>query len=116
MAVRADHLVVACNVLADAQVHKITDRFAIYARIRSEAGVRRAGELFRRAVALNFTLGGHGVASLLGIGDGDTIPEIVIDVASRIPLKQGSRATHTLDAVCEFDRETFVAALRVKRH
>ena len=92
MTVRADHLVVACNVLAVAQVDQITDRSAIYAKIRLEAGVKRAAELFQRAVALNSALGRDGVANLLGIADGDTIPQIVLEVASRVPLQQLSRA------------------------
>jgi len=116
MTVRADHLVVACNVLADAQVDRITDRAAIYARIRAEAGVKRVAELFWRAVALNSTLGGDGVASLLGIADGDTIPEVVFDVASRVPLKQVGRVDRNADLACEFDRKTFIAALRARWH
>ena len=116
MAVKADHLVVACNVLADAQVDRITDRAAIYARIRAEAGVKRAAELFWRAVALNSTLGGDGVARLLGIADGDMIPEVVFDVASCVPLKQVGRVDRNADLACEFDRKAFVAALRARWH
>jgi hypothetical protein len=56
------------------------------------------------------------VANLLGIADGDTIPEIVFHIASRLPLKQESQVAHPIDAACEFDRETFVAALRAKWH
>lgn len=116
MTVRADHLVVACNVLADAQVDQITDRSAIFARIRAEAGVMRVAELFWRAVALNSALGGDGVANLLGIADGDTIPEVVFDVASRVPLKQLGRADRTADLAREFDRKAFIAALRARWH
>ena len=116
MTVKAVHLVVACNVLADAQVDQITDRAAIYARIRAEAGVERAAELFSRAVALNSTLGGDGVARLLGIADGDTIPEVVFDVASRLPLQQVGRVDGSADLACKFDRKTFVAALRARWH
>ena len=116
MAVQADHLIVACNVLADVRVWRIRDRSLIYAKIRSEAGVRRAAELFRRAVALNSALGGQGVASFLGMADGDTIPNVVFDVASRLPLKQLKRADRSADVPCAFDRETFVAALRAKWH
>jgi hypothetical protein len=117
MAVQADHLVVACNVLADAQVDQITNRFAIYARIRAEAGVNRAAELFQRAVALNSTLGRDGVANLLGIANGDTIPEVVLEVASRVPLQQIGTVDHqSADLSCAFDRATFVAALRAKWH
>jgi hypothetical protein len=117
MAVRADHLVVACNVLADAQVDQITNRFAIYAKIRAEAGVTRASELFQRAVALNSTLGSDGVANLLGIADGDTIPHIVLEVASDVPLQQvGLGDRRSADLTCAFDRATFVAALRAKCH
>ena len=81
-----------------------------------EAGVKRVAELFWRAVALNSTLGGDGVASLLGIADGDTIPDIVFDVASRVPLKQVGRLDRSTDPPCEFDRNTFVAALRARWH
>jgi len=116
MAVLADHLIVACNVLADVQTDQITDRSLIYAKIRSEAGVKRVAELFRRAVALNSTLGGEGVASLLGIADGDTIPTMVFDVASCLPLKPVKRTARRVDVPCRFDRETFVAALRAKWH
>ena len=116
MAVQADHLIVACNVLADVRVGQITDRTVIYARIRSEAGVKRVAELFRRAVALNSTLGCDGVATLLGIADGDTIPNMVFDVASRVPLRQLKRTDHYADVPCVFDRETFMAALRAKWH
>jgi hypothetical protein len=117
MTVRADHLVVACNVLAAAQVDQITDRSAIYAKIRLEAGVKRAGELFQRAVALNSALGKDGVANLLGIADGDTIPEVVLEVASWVPLQQRGTVDHrSADLACAFDRATFVAALRAKWH
>jgi hypothetical protein len=117
MAVRADRLVVACNVLADAQIDRITDRSAIYAKIRSGAGVTRVAELFRRAVALNSTLGRDGVANLLGIADGDTIPEVVLEVASRVPLQQRGTEDHrSADLACAFDRATFVAALRARWH
>lgn len=116
MTVKAAHLVVACNVLADAQVDQITDRSAIYARIRAEAGVKRAAELFLRAVALNSTLGGDGVARLLGIADGDTIPEFVFDVASSVPLRQVGNVDSNADLACEFDRTTFIAALRARWH
>jgi hypothetical protein len=78
--------------------------------------VERAAELFWRAVALNSTLGGDGVARLLGIADGDTIPEVVFDVASRVPLKQPGRMDCSGDPACEFDRKTFVAALRARWH
>jgi hypothetical protein len=116
MTVKAAQLVVACNVLADAQVDQITNRAAIYARIRAEAGVKHAAELFWRAVALNSTLGGDGVARLLGIADGDTIPEVVFDVASRVPLQQVGRMDRDADFACEFDRKSFVAALRARWH
>ena len=116
MTVESAHLVVACNVLADAQVDRITDRAAIYARIRAEAGVKRAAELFWRAVALNSTLGGDGVARLLGIADGDTIPEVVFDVASRVPLKQVGRVDRSTDLACAFDPKSFIAALRARWH
>jgi len=116
MTVKADHLVVACNVLADAQIDQITDRSAIYAKIRAEAGVKRVAELFSRAVALNSTLGGDGVARLLGIADGDTIPDVVFDVASCVPLRQVERADRRTDPACEFDRKTFIAALRARWH
>ena len=117
MTVRADHLVVACNVLADSQVDQITDRSMIYAKIRSETGVQRVQELFRRAVALNATLGDDGVANLLGIMNGDTVPQIVLEVASRVPLRQVARADRRCAEVAsEFDRASFVEALRARWH
>jgi hypothetical protein len=116
MAVQVDHLIVACNVLADAQVGRITDRSAILAKIRSEARTNRAAELFRRAVALNATLGADGVAQLLGIADGDTIPEIVLDVASCVPLHKPRGTERGFDASGEFDKTTFLAALRARSH
>ena len=76
MAVQVHHLIAACNVLADAQAGQITDRSIILAKIRSEARTNCAAELFHRAVALNATLGSDGVAQLLGMADGDLIPEM----------------------------------------
>jgi hypothetical protein len=116
MAVQVDHLIVACHVLADAQTGHITDRAAILAKIRSEACTKRAAELFRRAVALNATLGADGVAQLLGIADGDNIPEIVLDVASCAPLHKPRGAERGSEALCEFDKATFLAALRARSH
>jgi len=116
MAVQVDHLIAACNVLADAQTGRITDRAAILAKIRSETSTNRAAELFRRAVALNFTLGADGVARLLGLADGDTIPEIIFDVASCVPLHKRRGSDRSRDVPYEFDRGTFVAALRAKLH
>jgi hypothetical protein len=116
MAVQVDDLVAACNVLADAQTDRITDRSAILAKIRSAASTMHAAELFQRAVALNSTLGADGVARLLGIGDGDTIPDIVFNVASCVPLQRPSESERGHRPPYEFDRETFVAALRAKLH
>jgi len=116
MAVQVDHLIVPCNVLADAQAERITDRSAILAKIRSEASTDRAAELFLRAVALNSTLGANGVARLLGIADGDTIPEIVFHVASCVPLQKPRASERRYNVPYEFERETFVAALRAKFH
>ena len=115
MAVEVPHLIAACNVLADAQAGHITDRSAILAKIRSEARTKFAAELFHRAVALNSTLGPDGVAQLLGIADGDMIPEMVFDIASTIPL-QRRRGQRRCDSHCAFDRNGFVAALRAKWH
>jgi len=103
-------------VLADAQAERITDRSAILAKIRSEASTDRAAELFLRAVALNSTLGANGVARLLGIADGDTIPEIVFHVASCVPLQKPRASERRYNVPYEFERETFVAALRAKFH
>lgn len=116
MAVQVDHLIVACNVLADAQAERITDRSTILAKIRSEASTNRAAELFLRAVALNSTLGANGVARLLGIADGDIIPEFVFHVASCVPLQKPSVSERKYNVPYEFSRETFVAALRAKFH
>lgn len=116
MAVQFDHLIVACNVLADAQTQRITDRSAILEKIRSEASTNRAAELFLRAVALNSTLMVDGVARLLGIANGDTIPEIVFHVASCVPLQRPKVSERRYNVSYEFERETFVAALRAKFH
>jgi hypothetical protein len=57
------------------------------------------------------------VANLLGIADGDTIPHIVLEVASDVPLQQvGTGDRRSADLTCAFDRATFVAALRAKCH
>jgi hypothetical protein len=116
MAVKVDQLIVACNVLADAQADRVSDRAAIFAKIRAEASTNRAAELFLRAVALNSTLGTDGVARLLGIADGDTIPEMVFHVASCVPLQRPSASERRYDIPYEFERETFLAALRAKFH
>ncbi|HEY3916760.1 MAG TPA: hypothetical protein VGL83_03155 [Stellaceae bacterium] len=116
MAVEVGHLIVACHVLADAQADRVRGRSAILAKIRAEACIRSAAEAFHRAVALNTTLGSDGVARLLGIEDGDTIPEMVFHVASRIPLQRRKGAERSCDGTSEFDRTTFVAALREKWH
>lgn len=116
MAVQVHHLIAACNVLADAQAGQITDRSIILAKIRSEARTNCAAELFHRAVALNSTLGSDGVARLLGIADGDFIPEMVFDVASCAPLRRKRRAERRRDISCEFDKNRFVAALRARWH
>ena len=116
MTVQVDHLIVACNVLANAQAERITDRSAILEKIRSEASTIHAAELFQRAVALNSTLGADGVARLLGIADGDTIPDIVFNVASCAPLQRPSESERGHRPPYEFDRGTFVAALRAKLH
>jgi|SRR5690348_5544328 hypothetical protein len=116
MAVQVDDLIAACNVLANAQTDQITDRSAILAKIRSEARTIYAAELFHRAVALNSTLGADGVARLLGIADGDTIPDIVFNVASCVPLQRPRVSERGDHAPYGFDRATFVAALRAKLH
>lgn len=116
MVVQVDHLIAACNVLADAQIDQVTDRPTILAKIRSEARTKHAAELFRRAVALNSTLGADGVARLLGIADGDTIPAMVFDVASCAPLQKKSGSERRCDPPYEFDKRAFVAALRAKLH
>ena len=116
MAVEVEHLIAACNVLADVQSGRITDRSMILAKIRSETSTNHAAELFRRAVALNSTLGTDGVARLLGIADGDTIPSIVFDVASCVPLQKPRGTERGGGASYEFDRTAFVAALRAKLH
>lgn len=116
MAVQVDHLIVACNVLADAQSDRITDRSVILEKIRSEASTNRAAELFLRAVALNSTLGADGVAQFLGMADGDAIPEIVFHVASCVPLQRPKVSERRYNVSYEFKRETFVAALRAKFH
>jgi hypothetical protein len=116
MAVQVDELIAACKVLADVRIDHVTDRSAILAKIRSEASTIYAAELFHRAVALNFTLGADGVARLLGIADGDTIPEIVFNVASCVPLRRPGASERGERARYGFDRETFVAALRAKLH
>jgi hypothetical protein len=116
MAVQVDDLIAACNVLADAQTDRITDRSAILAKIRSEASTIYAAELFHRAVALNSTLGVDGVARLLGIADGGTIPDFVFNVASCVPLQRPRASERGDRAPYGFDRETFVAALRAKLH
>lgn len=121
MAVQVDHLIVACHVLADVQAGRITDHADILAKIRAEARTSRAAELFDRAVALNTTLGNDGVARLLGIADGDTIPEEVFDVASIMPLQVrggtagGPGGPAAFDQAA-FDRTAFVAALRRRWH
>ena len=116
MAVQVQHLIAACNVLADAQAGRITDRSTILAKIRSEARTTAAAELFHRAVALNFTLGLDGVAQLLGIADGDSIPTMVFDVASCAPLLRKRPAERKREVSREFDKSRFVAALRAKWH
>lgn len=116
MAVQVHHLIAACNVLADAQAGQITDRSIILAKIRSEARTNCAAELFHRAVALNATLGSDGVAQLLGMADGDLIPEMVFDVASWAPLLRKGRAEQSGDVLRGFDKNGFVAALRAKWH
>jgi hypothetical protein len=116
MAVQVHQLIVACHVLADVQADHITDRAAILAKIRAEARTKSAAELFHRAVALNSTLGFDGVAQLLGIADGDSIPTMVFDVASCAPLRRKRRAERKRDLHCEFDKSGFVAALRAKWH
>lgn len=116
MAVQVQHLIVACHVLADVQAGRLTDHASILAKIRSEARTRSAAELFQRAVALNATLGSDGVARLLGIGDGDTIPEMVFHVASSMKLQRRKGAERDGDGASEFDRAAFVAALREKWH
>jgi len=116
MVVQVDDLIVTCQVLADAQTDRITDRSAVLAKIRSAANTMHAAELFQRAVALNSTLGADGVARLLGMADGDTIPEIVFNVASRVPLQRPRVSERGHRPPYEFDKEIFVAALRAKLH
>jgi hypothetical protein len=115
MAVQADELIAACKALADVRIDRITARSAILAKIRSEASTIYAAEHFRRAVALNSTLSVD-VAWLLGIADGDTIPDFVFSVASCVPLRRPKASERGDRARCGFDRETFVAALRAKLH
>lgn len=116
MAVQIDDLIAACKVLADVQTDRITDRSAILTVIRSEVSTIYAAELFHRAVALNSTLGADGVARLLGMADGDAIPDIVFNVASRVPLRRPRVSGRGDRGPYGFDREIFVAALRAKLH
>lgn len=116
MVVLVDDLIATCKALADAQTDRITDRSAVLAKIRSEASTIHAAELFQRAVALNATLGADGVARLLGMADGDTIPDIVFNVASCVPLQRPKGSERGRRLAYAFDRETFVAALRAKLH